>query len=54
MNLTQTAGTSWACKYQPANFMRTELFFPRWGGGQAGGGGVDQDFLYFLFESRWM
>ena len=26
MNLTQTAWTSWVCKYQPANFMRTELF----------------------------
>lgn len=26
MNLTQTAWTSWACKYQAANFMRVELF----------------------------
>lgn len=34
MNLTQTAWTSWVCKYQAANFMRTEHFFPRiWGRG---------------------
>lgn len=40
MNLTQTAGTSWVCKYQPANFMRTELIFSKigWGAdGRAGG-----------------
>lgn len=41
MNLTQTAGTSWVCKYQPANFMRTELFFSKIGlGGRRPGGGV--------------
>lgn len=39
MNLTQTAGTSWVCKYQPANFMRTELFFQDGVGGRQLGGG---------------
>lgn len=53
MNLTQTAGTSWVCKYQPA-IHENRTFKIGWGAGGWAGGVLTKISCTSCFKSCWM